>query len=405
MRNQSIEQKNEKLEQKKVQLTSDLPHIDEITSSISGARFKRGVRLYTISQTGPTPQSPDVHRYFVGTRRSRCELIAPAAHATFALISRGASFDEIASTTGISADEVSQLFRELNDAHLLEIKESRISLSQRFISAIEEKAQKGSDRSKDGAYAQLAHRITPELSQSRWLPGVDDSGVAVVSARQRAHIEISGDSRAAHQLFGILLASGVTNTLITPSQTRKSPAVEERDISAGFLRGSDIGGAFYQRMNALSKELSLFPMERLESAAEVEPDFHEQLIKIHFGDIDPEILAKWMSTGQDHLIISELDGAILNIGPMVIPGKTPCSRCFSLTSGEPQPDTVAIPDRDILPAVATHYLAGIVASLALQLIDTGESDLIGSVLVVDLLSLCNTEHIKIPRHPMCGCSW
>ena len=372
---------------------------------LDGARFKRGVRLYRVTAPHLTRQSPDMPRYLVGTRRSRCELPAPAGSAIFSLISRGASIDEIASATGSSAAEVSELLQSLDGAQLLESKESAISLSQRFISAIAKKAQKGSDRSKDGAYSQLALRITPELSQSRWLPGVEDSGAAIISARQKAHIEISGDSRAATALFGILLASGVTNTLIAPSHIRKSPAIEERDISAGFLRGSDIGTAFYTRMTALSKELSLFPMERLESAQEIEPEIHEQVVKIHFGDIDPEILARWMSAGEDHLIISELDGAMLNIGPMVIPGKTPCSRCLSLTLDDPTPDTALILDRDVMPVVATHYVAGLVASLALQLIDTGKSDLIGSVLIVDLLSLCNTEHINIPLHPMCGCSW
>ena len=374
------------------------PHTDH-------ARFKRGVRLYVRTSPDLESVAGETKRYFAGTRRTLCEIIAPDPRAVFNLITRAVSADELKLASGMTFEAVNTLFENLARAHLLETRTSTIALSQRFISAIAAKAKKGNDRSKDGAYAQLTHRIAPELSQSRWSSGVEDSGVSLVSARQGAHIEISGDSRAVHQLFGILLASGVTHTLIARSHTRISPAIEFRDVSAGFLRASDIGAPFRSRLLELSKELSLFPLEKNETAQEIDGGIREQLLKIHFGDIDPEILARWMSSGQDHIIISEIDGALMSVGPVVIPGKTPCSRCLSLTLDEPTPDAVTIPERDDLPIVATHYIASLVAGLVLQLIDTGTCDLIGSVLCVDLLSLCNTEHIPVPLHPMCGCSW
>ncbi len=384
--------------------------IQHSATTLGQARFKRGVRLYTrpspcLESKSDQNQSSRNQRFFAGTRRTTCEIIAPDARVVFNLIARGASVDDLASATAMTHRAVEELFKNLADAQLIETRKSTMALSHRFVSAIATKAEKGSDRSKDGAYAQLTHRIAPELSHSRWSSGVEDSGVALVSARQSAHIEISGDSRAVHQLFGILLASGVTHTLIAPSHTRLSPAIEFRDISAGFLRGTDIGAPFRSRLLELSKELSLFPLEKIESAQEIDGEIHEQLLKIHFGDIDPEVLARWMSSGQDHIIISEIDGALMSVGPVVIPGKTPCSRCFSLALDQPAPDPVTIPERDDLPVVATHYIASLVAGLVLQLIDTGRCDLIGSVLCVDLLSLCNTEHIPVPLHPMCGCSW
>jgi hypothetical protein len=369
------------------------------------AHFKRGVRLYARTSPGLGSATGENKRYFAGTRRSLCEIIAHDPQLVFHLISRAVSADELKSRTGMTSHAVDKLFEDLADARLLETRTSTMALSQRFISAIAAKAKKSDDRSKDGAYAQLTHRIAPELSQSRWSAGVEDSGVALVSARQSAHIEISGDSRAVHHLFGILLASGVTHTLIAQSHTRLSPAIEFRDISAGFLRASDIGALFRSRLLELSKELSLFPLEKVENAQEIDGAIREQLLKIHFGDIDPEILARWMSDGQDHIIISEIDGALVSIGPIVFPGKTPCSRCFSLTLDEPTPDAVTIRERDDLPIVATHYISSLVAGLVLQLIDTGTCDLIGSALCIDLLSLCNTEHIPVPLHPLCGCSW
>jgi hypothetical protein len=41
----------------------------------------------------------------------------------------------------------------------------------------------------------------------------------------------------------------------------------------------------------------------------------------------------------------------------------------------------------------------------LQLIDTGFCALSTEAISIDLLDLCNTKHIAISRHPMCGCSW
>jgi hypothetical protein len=58
-----------------------------------------------------------------------------------------------------------------------------------------------------------------------------------------------------------------------------------------------------------------------------------------------------------------------------------------------------------LPVVASHQLAATVASIVLQLIDTHESELKGSVLTIDHLHASNLRHIPISIHPACGCSW
>jgi hypothetical protein len=61
--------------------------------------------------------------------------------------------------------------------------------------------------------------------------------------------------------------------------------------------------------------------------------------------------------------------------------------------------------RDEIPVVGAHYLSAIIAAQLLSIIDTGSAVLTRDAIAIDLTDLCNTEHITITRHPMCGCSW
>jgi hypothetical protein len=114
-----------------------------------------------------------------------------------------------------------------------------------------------------------------------------------------------------------------------------------------------------------------------------------------------------MSASQEHLLISEISGGYLTITPLIKPGITPCSRCCELTIADQSRATLLekASIKDELPIVGANYLASILAAQLLQLIDTGICTLSTEAISIDLLDLCNTKHIAITRHPMCGCSW
>jgi len=360
--------------------------------------LKSGICLYATARS---------NEFFIGTMRKRISLTFESTPAIYNSFRLGASSEEIAKFFSLSAEEVSALVNELRSCEFFETEASEIQISERFISNIAERAAKSGDYSKDASFAQIKKRIKPELTVSRWLPSVLDSGISKVSARQSAHLEISGNSRAAQHLYAALIASGVTHTQFAPSFRRGNELVSELDVIGGYISATDIGQVFTAISREKSKSLALFPSTKVESAEELPIDFSEKVIKIHFGEIDQVILALWMASGQEHLIISEISGGYFTISPIVQPGQSPCSRCCELTiadqSGATLLEGAAI--KDEMPIAGANYLAGVLASEIIKFIDTGSCALNGKAISIDLLDLCNTKHIAVSRHPMCGCGW
>ena len=367
-------------------------------SPLNKLQLKSGVSLYK----GELDQ-----RYLIGTLRKRVTLALPLAPAIYAALKRGCTLAELASTMSIPTAELEAVITELNQYEFLETESSSIQLSQRFISNIAERAAKSGDRSKDASFSRIKSRTTPELTTARWLPEVFDSGVSKVSARQSAHIEISGNSRAAQHLFAILVASGVINTQFAPTFRRGRELVNDLDISGGYIKATDIGQLFTTVSEENAKGLALFPQTINESAAEIPDNFLEKVLKIHFGEIDSAISALWMASRQEHILISEISGGLIWISPLVRPGTGPCNRCFQLTLAEQMGVTEleGAQSPDELPVVGAHFLAALLASTVLQMIDSSESPLMTHGVLIDLLDICNTKHIALARHPKCGCSW
>jgi len=361
-------------------------------------KLKDGAALYR--------QSHVTNGYLIGNSRSQVAINSSDAPALYSALKAGASRNEICANLSISHESFEELLAELAAHELLQTENSAIQISQRFISQIAERAQKFGDRSKDAAFSQMSNRIGAELTLTRWLPGVSDSGVSKVSARQSAHIEISGNSRAAQHLYAQLIASGVTDTQFAPNFRRGAELVGDLDVTGGYLLATDNGQIFVKSSTAIAKSLSLFPAIQ-ESAEEVPNNFAENVIKVHFGEIDPVILALWMAAGQEHILVSEISGARLTISQLVKPGLTPCTRCLELTiNDQGNCEVIELPQtRDEMPVVGAHYLSAILAAQLLSIIDTGNADLSRDAIAIDLADLCNTEHITISRHPMCGCSW
>jgi hypothetical protein len=361
-------------------------------------KLKEGAALYR--------QGHVANGYLIGNSRSQVAIYSSDGPALYSALKAGASRSEICANLSISHESLEELMAELDAHELLQTEDSAIQISQRFISQIAERAQKFGDRSKDAAFSQMSKRVGAELTLTRWLPGVADSGVCKVSARQSAHIEISGDSRAAQHLFAQLIASGVTDTQFAPNYRRGAELIGDLDVTGGYLSATDSGQVFVKSSTAIAKGLSLFPAIN-ESAEEIPINFAGDVIKVHFGELDPAMLALWMAAGQQHILVSEINGARLTISQLVKPGLTPCTRCLELTiNGQRNYEVIEPPKfRDEIPVVGAHYLSAILAAQLLSIIDTNTAVIARDAIAIDLTDLCNTEHITITRHPMCGCSW
>ena len=318
---------------------------------------------------------------------------------------------DIPSVCGITAEDYRELIWNLEEHEFLETAPSVLSVTTRFQSVAKHKRR---DILPDAAFSQLQKRVAPELSHTRLLPGVHDSGASIINARQNVRVEIYGSDRIATLLYGILLSSGVTYTHFALGTRSQDPLVVDTDLSAGFIRSTDVGQSYKQRMEDLGKELSLFPIERLERAQEFDGEPAERYIKIHIGAMDPQLLSQWMAAGQEHIVISPPDGGKCVIGPLVQPGKTPCTRCRNIAIDEVIGSASVVADKVLIgerpniqemPVFLAHYLAGLIASFILQRIDANTSDLTGAYMAVDSLELSASSLIPVARNPACGCHW
>jgi bacteriocin biosynthesis cyclodehydratase domain-containing protein len=391
------------VERSQVQIVCDatLPPMTTQTSSKNHLRLKAGIHIYR------TP---------IGLRcgTARSSFAIPEKGYVRALEILSSSSDvaiDIPSVCGITAEDYRELIWSLEEHEFLETSPSVLSVTTRFQSVAKHKRR---DILPDAAFSQLQKRVAPELSHTRLLPGVHDSGASIINARQNVRVEIYGSDRIATLLYGILLSSGVTYTHFALDTRSQDPLVVDTDLSAGFIRSTDVGQPYKQRMEDLGKELSLFPIERLESAQELDGEPAERYIKIHIGAMDPQLLSQWMAAEQEHIVISPPDGGKCVIGPLVQPGKTPCTRCRNIAidevvgSASVTADKVLVgerPDNQEMPVFVAHYLAGLIASFILQRIDTNKSDLTGAYMAVDSLALSESSLIPIARNPACGCHW
>ena len=381
--------------------TSHVSHTSQEISSKSHLRLKEGISIY---------RTPIGLR--CGTARSSFAIPEKGyVRALEILSSSNVDVIDIPSACGITAEEYRELMWNLEEHEFLETSPSVLSVTTRFQSVAKHKRR---DILPDAAFSQLQKRVAPELSHTRLLPGVRDSGASIINARQNVRIEIYGSDRIATLLYGILLSSGVTYTHFALGTRSQDPLVIDTDLSAGFIRSTDVGQSYKQRMEDLGKELSLFPIERLESAQELDGEPPERYIKIHIGAMDPQLLSQWMSAGQEHLVITPPDGGKCVIGPLVQPGKTPCTRCRNIAidevigSASVVADKVLIgdhPDVQEMPVFVAHYIAGLIASFILQRIDQNKSDLTGAYMAVDSLALSQSSLMPISRNPACGCHW
>ena len=382
-------------------MTTQRSHTSQEITSKSHLRLKEGINIY---------RTPIGLR--CGTARSSFAIPEKGyVRALEILSSSNVDVIDIPSACGITAEDYRELIWNLEEHEFLETSPSVLSVTTRFQSVAKHKRR---DILPDAAFSQLQKRVAPELSHTRLLPGVHDSGASIVNARQNVRIEIYGSDRIATLLYGILLSSGVTYSHFALGTRSRDPLIVDTDLSAGFIRSTDVGQSYKQRMEDLGKELSLFPIERLESAQELDGEPPERYIKIHIGAMDPQILSQWMSAGQEHLVITPPDGGKCVIGPLVQPGKSPCTRCRNIAidevigSASVVADKVLIgdyPDVQELPVFVAHYLAGLIASFILQRIDQNKSDLTGAYMAVDSLALSESSLIPVARNPACGCHW
>ena len=356
-------------------------------------RLKRGAIVLSLSDS-----LIEGNRVFVGCNGSGIQCEALGIRTIIAAFDGKKSAQEIAEALAIDIEIVSQVVGQLLSAGLIDYLVTQIVAPGRF---------KEQDQSSDAGYIQLQSKITPELSATTWITGINDGGVEVLTYRRMALIEISGENRVATQLYGILLASGVTQTKMASASRRDRARIGNQDMCAGLLTSSDVGSNFQHTLEDKARELALFPSKDKSSADEIP----EVFLKVFIGNGHEALIAQSMSEDEIHLIVAAPDGPSIDIGPLVIPGKSACSRCVTLARSDQHSlsreiDIFRSTHTELeIPVTVAHFVAAQIASEILRFIDTKKSALISTRVRTNYLDICNPQHIRFARHPLCGCSW
>ncbi|CAN2176291.1 hypothetical protein MCETARE7_00176 [Candidatus Nanopelagicaceae bacterium] len=362
-------------------------------------------------------QSATPGQYFLGTLKRVIRIYSPEEKVIALALVGGKSENEILQTPNVLSATVSKLLAQLEVEELVNHKQGVLRVSQRFVSKLDNRVKKNSRPAFDAGVQQLQRRCAPELNQTNWISGVIDGGVEMLSARQNYLCEISGNNRVATLLYSLLLASGLSQVRFTPTSRGRYPLIGDIDMALSTFRQSDTGTAFKSHCEMMRRELALFPLDREENYLDEAstPD-----LRIHCGDINPETLSLWMSSGEKFLIIPTPRADSALIGPLVIPGASPCLRCYELSSREQRgvvdhleftPDVAKE-----YPQIAAHFIAAMAASMIVQFCDAitvanqrdtaaDFSALLGIAISIDYQLLAYPQVVAIPRHPHCGCAF
>lgn len=266
--------------------------------------------------------------------------------------------------------QISKILQLLSDARLIEFRTSPLP---------------GKLPNKDLLPVNLVNslkRMRAETNLYSWHPQIENgmSAETLISKRRYFSIMIYGRNRLALSLFTVLQASGFSIIKLTDraySASANSKAQIEPDEVCGLaIRGSDVGLQKALVLADLARNSQLFPSESL-----VFPDLPDLIISTE--SIPQETMQSWMSENIVHLPISNIIEEKIIIGPIVIPGKTPCLNCLNLWRADQFPhqssfEILAALDSGEgkgleLPSAQVALLTGLITTQVIQFLQSNQS--------------------------------
>ena len=297
------------------------------------------------------------------------------SHSLKKIISMISAMSEIEVAEGRNLEEsifqISKILQLLSDARLIEFRTSPLP---------------GKLPNKDLLPVNLVNslkRMRAEANLYSWHPQIENgiSAETLISKRRYFSIMIYGRNRLALSLFTVLQASGFSLIKLTDraySASANSKAQIEPDEVCGLaIRGSDVGLQKALVLADLARNSQLFPLESL-----VFPELPDLIISTE--SIPQETMQSWMSENIVHLPISNIIEEKIIIGPIVIPGKTPCLNCLNLWRADQFPhqssfEILAALDSGEgkgleLPSAQVALLTGLITTQVIQFLQSNQSN-------------------------------
>ena len=241
----------------------------------------------------------------------------------------------------------------------------------------------------------IAARMEIERGLLTHRPAVSDGGSGEFLARAATTILISGENRLAHNLLAALQASGFTHTRLI-SRAHQPQQVTGADVCGITVRNSDIGK---NRVEFIEELMRNSRIAHGKNVAKAQPD-----LIISTGPIEWDYVQRWLSEGSPHLHINPAIGREIEVGPLVLPGVTPCLRCVTLTKLDNGSSSRIEFIRSELPSAAAAYISGLIALAVGEYCATGLSPLRAASHWYDLLEPLRPPDIRHWNfHPNCGC--
>ena len=274
------------------------------------------------------------------------------------------------------------------------------------------------------------NRMRAEANLYSWHPQIDNgmSAEDLIGKRRNFSIMIYGRNRLALSLFAVLQASGFALIKLndrTNSASSESRAQIEPDEVCGLaIRGSDVGLRKASVLADLARNSQLFPSENV-----LFPELPDLIISTE--SIPQETMQSWLSENIVHLPVSNLIENKIVLGPIVIPGKTPCLNCLNLWQADQFPhhnsfEILAALDSGEgkgleLPAAQVALLTGLITTQVIQyctsvgiqnVINSEDAvKLVGATLAINLFDPLNSISLEDETfgyrywqpHTSCGC--
>jgi hypothetical protein len=125
-------------------------------------------------------------------------------------------------------------------------------------------------------------------------------------------------------------------------------------------------------------------------------------------EVDRVITDHLLRLDQPHLLVRSLGDAVW-VGPLVLPGRTPCLRCTDLVRTDADPGWPAVLAqlgrlRLPLPGLLSGWAASVAAAQTLAFLGGGRPETTGATLELTAADL-RTELRAWPSHAECGCRW
>ena len=370
-------------------------------SGLSGSKFglRRGLSL--LPAAGGT--------YRIG--RSTQSVVLATAYARTAIIAIAQGRNPFLNVPSSHHQEIEQLIGSLAAAGLLTQGRREVALPPRYLNEIVER---------DLAAQQLRNRCEPELLQCEWSETAnalgEDEGASILAARSDVRVHISGRNRIATLLHSLLLASGVS--LVEFIDHFDKAAISDTDIGTSTVTSKEYAMNFYGHVQSQRRAISLFPLDRSVNQLREKGGGAEKqaTLIIHSGPVDIEDLVDWLTAGQAHFVIQSPIADEITMGPLVLPGISPCLRCADLNQidrlGYSSNDRITLTDTPEIAMVGAHFIASLAASQILHFIDSNrlssfisaKSWPIARTTTVNLQNLHQPQIHSITQHPLCGCT-